>query len=337
MADLKSQYMGLTLSNPIIAGASGLTSNISSMKKIEEAGAGALVTKSLFEEQVQIEKLKFEAEMEQNQNLYGEMTSIFPRLEHAGPKEHLMWVQEAKKSLTIPVIASLNATERSTWVEYAAQLEQTGVDGLELNFYASPRSIDLPGEEIEAEQASIVADVKKAVSIPIAVKLSLFYTNVLQIIKRLDDAGADAVVLFNRLFQPDIAVDEEKNIFPLGFSQKSDHRVPLRYSGLLYGQIGSKICASSGIMDGEDVVKMILAGADTVQVVTTLYKNTVSHMATIIESLDTWMGEKGYKSLDDFRGKMSRDQSKDPWVYTRSQYVKTLLRAGKDIIGDINP
>ena len=336
MADLKMQYMGLPLKNPIIVGASGLTSSIASMKKIEESGAGALVTKSLFEEQIQLEKMKLESELQRNENLYGEMLTLFPRLEHAGPKEHLMWVAEAKKSLSLPVIASLNAVERTTWVEYAAQLAETGVDGLELNFYASPRSMDKSGAEIEDEQTAIVADVKKAVALPVAVKLSLFYTNPLQIIQRMDEAGADAFVLFNRLFQPDIDVNEEKNTFPLGFSQKSDHRAPLRFAGLLSGNIKADVCASSGIMDGEDVAKMILAGAGAVQVVTTLYRNTISHVSTLIETLKSWMEEKGYDTLDDFKGRMSRNRSKDPWIYTRSQYVKILLRAGEDIIKEIH-
>jgi dihydroorotate dehydrogenase (fumarate) len=335
MADLTTRFIGLELKNPLIAGASGLTSNINSIKKLEDAGAAALVTKSLFEEQIELEKAKLEAELHKNDNLYSEMLSLFPNIEHGGPKAHLMWVRRTREAVSIPVIASLNAVSKDTWVEYASKLAETGVNGLELNFYASPRSMDDVGVQIEEEQVDILKAVRKAVSLPLCVKLSPFYTNPLKVIQCMDEAGADGFVLFNRLFQPDIDVDQEKNIFPLGFSGKTDNRLPLRYSGLLYDKIKGGICASSGVMDGEDVAKMILAGADAVQVVTTLYKNGVDHIETMLRELSKWMDKKNYRSLSDFRGKMSRARSTDPWVYTRSQYARLLLQPGEKLMKEI--
>lgn len=335
MIDMKTTYMGLELKNPIIAGASGLTSDIYSLKKIEDAGASAVVTKSLFEEQIRLQEMQFEVEAHRNDNLYSEMTNIFPNLEFAGPKEHLMWLKKTKESLSIPVIASLNAVEKETWTEYAAALEETGVDAIELNFYSSPRSSEEQADAVEDEQVEIIGNVKKAVSVPIGVKLSPFYTNPLNFIKRIDDAGAEGLMLFNRLFQPDIDVDKETNTFPLGFSQTVDQRLPLRFTGLLFEKIGADLCAGTGIMEGKDVVKMILAGADAVQVVSTLYKNSVSHIGSMLKEIEDWMTAKGYESLAAFQGNLSRARSKDPWIYTRSQYVKLLMRPGDEILKDI--
>ena len=254
------------------------------------------------------------------------MIEIFPDLEHAGPKEHLMWVKKAKESVGIPVIASLNAVNSETWIEYAAQLEQTGVDGLELNFFATPGDFDREGFEIENDQIAILKEVKKRLKIPVGVKLSVFYSNPLGIVKKFDEADVDGFVLFNRFFQPDIDIDEEKNIFPFNFSYETDYRLPLRYAGLLYGNIRGSICGSRGILHGTDVVKMILAGADCVQCVSTLYMNGVNHIKTMLSEIEAWMDEKGYTDLAAFRGKLSRKNSKDPWSYTRAQYVKLLVK-----------
>ena len=208
MGSLQTRYMGITLANPIIAGASDLTSNVDSIKRIEEAGAGAIVLKSLFEEQIQLERMKLEEDLDTGSELYSEMATIFPKLQHAGPKEHLMWVKKSRDAVKIPVIASLNAVSRDTWVEYAKQLADQGVDGLELNFFATPRDFDDRRDAaIEEEQLEAVREVRRAVKIPVAVKLSVFYSNPLNIIGRLDKEGVGGFVLFNRFFQPDINVD----------------------------------------------------------------------------------------------------------------------------------
>jgi len=335
MPDLKSRLMGLELKNPLIAGASGLTADVETIKRLEAAGAAAIVTKSLFEEQIDLERAKLEADLHKNENLHPEMLTLFPNIEHAGPQEHIMWVRRSVQAVSIPVIASLNAVREDTWVEYAGKLAEAGVAALELNFYASPRSFETSGAKIEEEQLRILTKVRKTVDLPLCVKLSPFYANPLHLIQCMDEAGADAFVLFNRLFQPDIDAAKQEHVFPLGFSAKTDNRLPLRFAGLLYDSVKGGICAGGGVFDGEDVVKMILAGADAVQMVSALYKNGVDHLGTVLRDVGGWMDEGGYGSLSDFRGKMSRARSTDPWIYTRSQYAKLLLQAGDKLMRDI--
>jgi dihydroorotate dehydrogenase (fumarate) len=325
MGNLQTHFMGLTLSNPIVAGSSDLTSNVDSIRRIEDAGAGAIVLKSLFEEQVQLERYKLEEDLEAGNDLYGEMATIFPKLQHAGAKEHLMWVRKAREAVKVPVIASLNAVARSTWVEYARQLTDEGVDALELNFFATPRDFDVNGSAVEDEQLQVVRDVHAAIRIPIAVKLSVFYSNPLHFIGRMDREGAGGFVLFNRFFQPDINTETESITQPFNFSIEADNRLPLRFAGLLHGKIAADVCASTGVMTGADVVKMILAGASSVQVVTGLYRQGVKSIRTMLDEVSRWMDAHSYGSIEAFRGKLSAKNAKDPWAYTRAQYAKMLL------------
>lgn len=326
MADLKTHYMGIALDNPVIAGASELTANMASIKKIEESGAGALVIKSLFEEQIQLERARFDEEQEQYSNFNAEMTNIYPVLEHSGPEGHLMWVRKTKETVSIPVIASLNAVNKDTWLEWALKLEETGVDGLELNFFANPELQEGDGESIEKDQIAVAGEIAKAVKIPISIKMSLFYTAPITVAKAFAKAKAKGLVMFNKFFQPDIDPERENSTIPLNLSNATANRLPLRYAGLMYGETDASICASSGIMDGLDVAKMILAGADVVQVVTTLYRNKITQLGRIVNDLNKWMDKKGYASLADFRGKMSRKNSTDPWAYKRAQYAKLLMK-----------
>ena len=325
MADLQTRYLGLALKNPITAGASDLTANLDSIRRIEEAGAGAIVLKSLFEEQIQLERFKLAEDLTRDEARYSEMATIFPKLEHAGPKEHLMWVRKAKAGAKIPVIASLNCVSRPAWIEYAAALADEGVDALELNFFATPRDPEVSGAVIEEEQLEIVRAVKAAVKVPMSVKLSTLYANPLNFIIRLDREGVAGVVLFNRFFQPDIDPERQSIDLPFNFSIPVDSRVPLRFAGLAFGRIAADVCASTGIMSGADVARMLLAGATTVQVVTALYRNKVSTISKMIRDLEAWMERKGYRTPADFRGSLSAKNAKDSWAYTRAQYAKMLL------------
>eukprot|EP01028_Stygiella_incarcerata_P006102 TRINITY_DN24960_c0_g1_i2.p1 TRINITY_DN24960_c0_g1~~TRINITY_DN24960_c0_g1_i2.p1 ORF type:complete len:338 (+),score=-13.19 TRINITY_DN24960_c0_g1_i2:50-1063(+) len=327
MANLSTTYMGVQLKNPIILGASNLVSKPDVIKQIEKAGIGAIVYRSLFEEQVQLESLQMDEELTEYEERNAEMTTLFPDLEHAGPKEHLYNVEKLVKSVDVPVFASLNAIYEPTWVEYAKELEKTGVAGLEINLYAVPGYFEVSGESIEEKQVQIVKAVKKAVKIPVSVKISMFYTNPLNFIKKIDEAGADAYVLFNRFFQPEIDIDKEEYHYPWELSNPKDHMVSLRYAGLLYGNLEGSVCASRGIYDANDVIKMILAGADVVQVVSTIYRNSPSVVSDILMDLNRWMDDKGYKSLDDFRGKLSRKNMKNPFTYQRAQYVDILTHS----------
>jgi dihydroorotate dehydrogenase (fumarate) len=327
MTKLKTSYMGLELKNPIIIGSSNLVTNTDTLKKIEEAGAAAVVFKSLFEEQIQLETAQMDNELDEYAERNAEMTSLFPNLQHAGPAEHLMNVRKAREVLSIPLIASLNAVYRETWIEYAKLLEDTGVDGLELNFYYVPRSADVSGSKIVDEQVDILKQVKSSISIPVSVKLSPFYANPLNVIHLMDGTGVDAFVLFNRIFQPEIDIEKEQHVVDFPLSTEYENKLPLRFAGLLYGTIRADIISTRGIQEGSDVIKMILAGADAVQVVGTLYRNKISHIGKMLKDIETWMDQKGYKSLNDFRGKLSNKQLNDPFVYKRAQYVDLLLKS----------
>jgi dihydroorotate dehydrogenase (fumarate) len=323
MANLKTSYMGLELKNPIIAGASNLVTDPENLKNIEKSGAAAIVYKSLFEEQVQLENLELYERVTEYEERNAEMITLFPgHLKDASyPLQHLANLKKAKESVSIPVFASLNAISDDIWVEYAKELEKTGVDGLELNFYASLDKTNESPEEIENKQLITLEKVKSAVKIPIAVKLSPFYTNPLKFISRLDNSGANAFVLFNRLFQSDIDVSTEEHIYPFSLSNIEDSRLPLRFSGLLYNNTKASVCASSGIFNGLDVVRMILAGADTAQVVSSLYLNQISVIESMLLEIEKWMNSKGYDKIENFRGKLSKNRSEDSLPYHRSQYI----------------
>nr|WP_319571580.1 dihydroorotate dehydrogenase-like protein [uncultured Draconibacterium sp.] len=327
MANLTTTYMGVELKNPLILGASNLVSKPDVIKQIEEAGIGAIVYRSLFEEQIQLESLQMDELLSEYEERNAEMTDLFPGLKHAGPKEHLYNVEKLVKSVDVPVFASLNAIYEPTWVEYAQELEKTGVAGLEINLYAIPGYFEVTGESIEDKQVQIVKAIKQVVKIPVSVKMSLFYTNPLNFIKKVDEAGADGYVLFNRFFQPEIDIEKEEYFYPWELSNPKDHMVGLRYAGLLYGNVEGSVCISRGIYDANDVIKMLLAGADVVQMVSTIYRNSPSVVSDILMDINKWMDDKGYKSLDDFRGKLSRKSMKDPFAYQRAQYVDILTKS----------
>jgi dihydroorotate dehydrogenase (fumarate) len=325
MANLSTTYMGIELKNPLILGASNLVSRPDVIKQLEKEGIGAIVYKSLFEEQIQLEDLQLSEELQEYEHRHAEMLSQYPSMEHAGTKEHLYNLEKLRKSVNIPVFASLNAINDSTWTEYAKELEMTGIDGLEINLYFVPGDLDVPGKSIEDKQIHTIQEIKQVLKIPVSIKISPFYSNPLNFIKRADDAGADGFVIFNRFFQPEIDIDKESFYFPWELSNSKDYMVTLRFAGLLYGNLKGSICASRGIYTSDDVIKMILAGADVVQMVSTVYKNKPSHVAHILSEMNTWMDKKGYKNLDDFRGKLSQKSLKDPYAYKRAQYIDILM------------
>jgi dihydroorotate dehydrogenase (fumarate) len=317
--------MGIELKNPIIAGASSMSTDLNMLLKLEKAGAAAIVYKTLFEEQINLESAQFDDQLDAMGGLHAEMTSLYPKLQHAGPEAHLVNLRKAKETLGIPVIASLNCLYDNTWIEYARLIEKTGVDGIELNFYFVPGDFEADGRSIEEMHLDLVKTLKSKITIPVSVKLSSFYSNPLNFISRLDKAGVNAVVIFNRMFEPEINIQDVKHSAPFYLSHEGDYRLVLRYAGLLYGNITADVCANTGIYQGQDVIKMILAGADAVQVVSTLYKHKPEHIATMLSDMEEWMKAKNYSSLSDFRGKLSKKELKDPFVYKRGQYIDLLL------------
>lgn len=327
MVDLKTKYLGLELKNPVILGASNLVTKIDNIKRAEQAGAAAIVYKSLFEEQIQLESAQLDDELEEYNERNAEMVKLFPTIEHAGPEEHLLNLRKVKESVKVPVIASLNAIYKESWIEYARLLEQTGIDALEFNFYFVPRDTETDGRDVNNSQLEILKAVKSKVKLPISVKLSPFYANPLNVVSLMDKLGVNGFVLFNRMFQPDIDIDSEQHFSPFNLSNPDDNKLSLRFAGLLYGTIAGSICANTGIYTGADVVKMILAGADCVQIVSTVYKNKVEYISTILKDLENWMESKHYKKINDFKGKLSSKNLNDPFVYKRAQYIDLLLKS----------
>lgn len=325
--NLSTTYGGLVLRNPIVIGASNLVTDTDNLVQLEEAGAAAIVYKSLFEEQIQLEAYKLDEVREVYSDWDSEHSSLFPPIAHAGPAEHLMQLREARKRLTIPLIGSLNCVNDDTWLEYALKMEDTGIDALELNFYYTNIDLMASPESIEDKHLKALELVRAGVRLPLFVKLSPFYSNTLRLISRMDEFDVDGFILFNRLFQPDIDIEEEKHYFPYNFSSESDNRLALRYAGLLHKRIRSSVIANTGILNGKDVVKMLLAGADAVQVVSAVYKKGIHTVTNMLQEIKSWMHRKNYECIEDFQGKLSRHNNPDPFAYKRAQYVDILMNS----------
>jgi len=325
--NLSTHYGGLALKNPIVIGASNIVTDPANLIKLEQAGAAAIVYKSLFEEQIELESFSIEQKMEAYQGWDAEHDSFFPTVKHAGPAEHLLQLKEAKRAINIPLIGSLNCVHNETWVQFAQEMESTGIDGLELNFYSNHTDFATESATIESDQIQTLEKVRKAIKIPLFVKLSPFYSNTMRLIDQMDHAGANGFVLFNRLFQPDIDIDKVEHFYPYNFSHVNDNRLSLRYAGLLYHNVNGSIVANTGILTGKDVVKMLLAGADAVQVVSSIYKKGIHHITTMLEELEGWMKKNNYSTVESFKGKLSKENLSDPFAYKRAQYVDILMKS----------
>ena len=328
MKNLKTTYMGIELDNPIILGACNMSNDINELLKAEENGVGAIVFKSLFEEQVQLERLQLEEKLTEYDDIHAQMLTTHPKIEFSDTEKHLVKLRKAKERLSVPLIASLNAVHEDSWLEYATELAQTGVDGLELNLYQTPTDFKIESKEIEDYQISIVKKIKDKLSLPVSVKLSSEYTNVLTLIKKMDAAGVDGFVLFNAFFQPDINTNSLKHKRGYNLSNKGEYLKTLRYTGILYGEVEADVCSSRGIFDGEDIVKHILSGSSCVQMVSSLYKNGLEQIGVAKKELSEWMEEKEFNSIEDFRGKMARKNlAPESMVYKRAQYVDLLMKS----------
>lgn len=325
--NLSTSYGGLVLKNPIVMGASNIVTDVRNLTKLEEAGAAAIVFKSLFEEQIQLESFQLGEIHESIIDWGHEQGSFFPPVQHAGPEDHLRQLREAKKHISIPLIGSLNCVNNDTWLEYALKMEDTGIDALELNLYQSNIDFEVSSEEIEAKQIRTLEIVRAAVRLPLFVKLSPFYSNTLRHISRMDKIDLDGFILFNRFFQPDIDIVREEHHYPYNFSSESDNKLALRYAGLLYKKIRGSIISNTGIFNGKDLIKMILAGASAVQVVSVVYKRGAHTITSMLLEIENWMTKKGYDSIIDFQGKLSKENLTDPFAYKRAQYVDILMKS----------
>jgi dihydroorotate dehydrogenase (fumarate) len=325
MSNLTTTYMGIPLKNPIVVAASTISHRVDGVRLAEEVGAGALVISSLFEEQIQMEQQNSVEQVAVSQQSFSEALSAFPGIAPVEAREHLMWVEKTRQAVQMPLFASLNAVSSGSWVHYARQLEATGVDGLELNVYAVATDPAETGSEIQKELYEIVEGVKAEVKIPVAVKLSPFYTSTVNVATELDQRGVDGLVLFNRFLQPTIDVDTESLNNRMFYSSPQELKLPLRWIALLYGRIQADLAITTGVHTGQDAVRALLAGATVIELASTLLKNGLPYISTILRDIEAWMAEKGYNSLDDFRGKVSQKNCDDPFAFERAQYVRFLL------------
>ena len=323
MPDLQTSYMGLAIRSPIVIASSSLSNRIDIVKKAQDAGAGALVVRSLFAEQIAMDRLDADGEAGDGE-LAAEPASYFPEIEHGEASAHLAYVEKLRNAVAMPLIGSINAASPGVWSNYAARLEEAGVDAIELNIYRVESDPLRTGAEVEAALFETFEQVRDRVGVPVAVKLSPFYSAFGNIAHQLSDHGASALVLFNRFLQPDIDLSRGvmRNEMPL--SAPEEMRIPLRWCGLLHGRIQSDIALNSGVHGGRDVVKAVLAGAKVAQVAAALIRHGAGHLATMLGEIADWMDANDHTQLDDFRGRMSQQSVDDPLAYERAQYVGLL-------------
>jgi dihydroorotate dehydrogenase (fumarate) len=324
--DLTTTYLGLKLKNPIVPSASPLSYNIESMKQLEDAGASAIVMFSLFEEQIAHERSEMFHYLTRDADSYAEALSYFPEVHqyNTGPEEYINLIYKAKKSLQIPVIGSLNGISAGGWIDYAKNIEEAGADALELNIYYIPTDPALSGKEVESLYLEILHAVKNTVKIPVAVKLSPFFSGLSHMAQQLDKAGADGLVLFNRFYQPDIDLETMEVRPSVLLSTTQEMRIPLRWIAILYGKIKADLAATSGIHSAEDVLKMLMAGADVTMVCSALLKHGPEHITTILRDMELWMTENEYVSIKQMKGSMSQKSIADPTAFERANYMKSL-------------
>lgn len=324
--DLATNYLGLKLRTPLVVAAGPLSEEIDNIKRMEDAGASAVVLYSLFEEQLRQDQLELNQRMEQGTFSSPESLTYFPEPEEfkLGPEEYLSHIAKAKAAVQMPVIASLNGSSAGGWTDYARKIQQAGADALELNIYYIPTDVNLSGADVEQTYIDILKAVKSAVTIPVAVKLSPFFSNFANMAKRLDDAGADGLVLFNRFYQPDIELETLEVKPNILLSTPMAMRVPLRWVALLYDRIRADLAATSGIHRASDALKMLMAGADVTMLCSVLIRHGFSQIGAIERDLVAWMDEHEYVSVQQLRGSLSQKNSANPSAFERAQYMKAL-------------
>jgi dihydroorotate dehydrogenase (fumarate) len=326
MIDLKTNYLGLQLRTPLVASASPLSQEIDSIRHLEDAGASAVVLYSLFEEQLRQESIELEQHLAEGTDSFAEASSFFPQPDEfrLGPEGYLNHIHRAKKAVSVPIIASLNGTSVGGWTQYAKLIEQAGADALECNIYSIAADPELTSSQIEQQYLDILRAVKSVVKIPVAVKLSPFFSNMANMAKRLDEAGADALVLFNRFYQPDINLDELEIQPSVLLSTPQALRLPLTWIGILYGRIRPNLAATSGVHGPEDVVKLLMVGADVTMLCSTLLRNGIDHLGNIEAGLLEWMEKHEYESVRQMKGSMSQIRCPNPSAFERAQYMKAV-------------
>ncbi|MBN2446670.1 MAG: dihydroorotate dehydrogenase-like protein [Phycisphaerae bacterium] len=324
--DLSTTYMGLKLKNPLVPAASPLSTDIDTIKQMEDAGASAIVLHSLFEEQISFDAEELDHYLSHGAESFAEAVTYFPQADEyrLGPEQYLEHIRKAKDAVNIPIIASLNGVSLGGWVEYAKQMQAAGADALELNVYFIATNPRLFAEDVDRVYVDILAAIKNEVKIPVAIKLSPFFSAMAAMAKRLADAGADGLVLFNRFYQPDIDLDTLEVVPSLVLSSSHELRLPLRWVAILHGNVPCSLAANSGISSGADVLKALMAGADIAQVASVLLRHGVGHLATMLSDMQAWMTEREYESVEQLKGSMSQKACVEPAAFERANYMKAL-------------
>jgi dihydroorotate dehydrogenase (fumarate) len=325
--DLRTTYLGLPLANPLVPSASTLSSRIDTLKRLQDAGAAAVVMQSLFEEQIEHEQVELHRLLEAHTESFPESLTHFPEFEeyNTGPDEYLRHLEACKRELQIPVIGSLNGASDGGWTRYAKLIQDAGADALELNVYLIAADPDESGEQVERRYLDLVGAVRGSVSIPLAVKVGPFFSSTANMCRRIAEAGADGLVLFNRFLQPDIDLETLTVDPTLHLSTSEELRLPLRWIAILFGRVDCSLAATTGVHTAEDAVKLILAGADVTMLASALFRQGPEHLGAVLEGLGTWLQEHDYASVAQARGSVSQANVADPVAYARANYMQMLV------------
>lgn len=335
--NLTTTYMGITLKNPVVASASPLSESLDNIRRLEDAGASAVVMYSLFEEQITLESNLLDHYLNYGTESFAEALTYFPNMAtyKVGPEEYLNRIRRAKEAVDIPVIGSLNGVSTGGWIKYAKKIEEAGADALELNIYYIPTDLKTTGAEVEAMHLEVLRDVKASVSIPVAVKLSPFFSAMANMAHRLAEAGADALVLFNRFYQPDFDLEKLEVVPLLVLSNSNELRLPLRWTAILYGRVQVDLAITSGVHTYEDVLKCMMAGAKVSMMASELLRNGIHRVGQILEDMTWWMEEHEYESVAQMQGSMSQKHVAEPAAFERANYMKTLQSWRPDPTGQL--
>ncbi len=327
MADLTTTYMGLRLKNPIVPSASPLSADLGNIRRMEDAGAGAVTLHSLFEEQIESDAEALSYYLDRGTDSFREALTYFPTLGEyrRAPDEYVEHIRKAKQAVDIPIVASLNGITPGGWVRYAKQFEEAGADAVELNVYFIPTSFSLMSYDVEDLYVKIMRRVKEQVSVPVAVKLSPYFSALPHVASMLDAEGADALVLFNRFYQPDLDIENLEVTPNLILSRSAEMRLPLRWIAILYGHIDASMALTTGIHTPEDVIKALMAGADVANVCSVLLKEGIGKVTELVSGLNDWMDEHEYESVQQMKGSLSQKAVAEPAAFERANYIGTLL------------
>jgi dihydroorotate dehydrogenase (fumarate) len=326
MVDLKTTYLGLKLKNPLVASPSPLSEKVENVKRLEDAGVSAVVLYSLFEEQIIHESMELDHFLNQGTESFAEALSYLPDTGKysLAPEKYLEHLHKVKQAVKIPVIGSLNGVSTGGWINYARKIEEAGADALELNIYFLPNNLDLSSPELEAAYLTLVRDVRAQIKIPLAVKLSPYFTAIPNLAKRLVEAGANGLVLFNRFYQPDFDLEQLEVVPNLVLSNSSELRLPLRWIAMLYGRMQVDFALTSGVHTAQDALKAVMAGASVAMTTSALLKNGISKASEILQDMETWMVEHEYESIQQMKGSMSQKAVAEPAAFERANYMKVL-------------